>query len=75
MYRPPAGAFKAYLNAVEHAFGSDIDYAQLIKIYCNAPEHGEVRYAQRYVWELNGRLFLVSLILNMYQQVSLSVKI
>jgi hypothetical protein len=27
---------------VENAFGSEIDYAQLIKIYGNAPENGEV---------------------------------
>lgn len=36
---------KAYLNAVEDAFGSEVDYAQLVKIYGNAPEHGEVRYS------------------------------
>ena len=36
---------KAYLNAVEHAFGSEIDYAQLVKIYGNTPEGGEVRYS------------------------------
>lgn len=28
---------KAYLDAVEDAFGADIDYAQLIKLYGNAP--------------------------------------
>jgi hypothetical protein len=36
---------KAYLNAVENAFGAEIDYAQLVKIYGNAPENGEVRYS------------------------------
>lgn len=36
---------RAYLDAVEDAFGADIDYAQLIKIYGNAPEQGEVRYS------------------------------
>ncbi|MBP7828738.1 MAG: DDE-type integrase/transposase/recombinase [Kiritimatiellae bacterium] len=30
---------KAYLNAVEDAFGSEIDYAMLVKLYGNAPEH------------------------------------
>lgn len=30
--------FKAYLNAVEYAFGADIDFSQLVKIY---GEHGE----------------------------------
>ena len=29
---------KAYLEAVEGAFGGDIDYAMLVKIYGNAPE-------------------------------------
>jgi len=36
---------KAYLNAVEDAFGAQIDYAMLIKIYGNTPEGGEVRYS------------------------------
>ena len=30
---------------MEDAFGADIDYAQLIKIYGNAPEGAEVRYS------------------------------
>jgi len=34
---------KAYLEAVEGAFGADIDYAQLIKIY--GKEQEEVRYS------------------------------
>jgi IS1 family transposase len=36
---------KAYVQAVEDAFGCDIDYAMLVKIYGNAPEGGEVRYS------------------------------
>ncbi len=36
---------KAYLNAVEEAFGDDIDYAQLIKLYGNAPEAFKGRYS------------------------------
>ena len=36
---------KAYLDAVEDAFGAEVDYAQLIKIYGNVPEHGQVRYS------------------------------
>jgi IS1 family transposase len=36
---------KAYLNAVEDAFGSDIDYAQLVKIYGEAPEAFKGRYS------------------------------
>lgn len=35
---------KAYLDAVEGAFGGDIDYAMLIKMYGNAPET-EKRYS------------------------------
>lgn len=34
----------AYLQAVEEAFGSDVDYAQLVKIYGQAPE-GQRRYS------------------------------
>jgi hypothetical protein len=30
--------YAAYLEAVEGAFGADIDYAQLVKIYGAAPE-------------------------------------
>ena len=29
---------KAYLEAVEGAFGADVDYAQLIKLYGDVPE-------------------------------------
>jgi IS1 family transposase len=40
--------FRPYLYAVEDAFGADIDYAQLVKIY-GSPEksqyHAEVRYS------------------------------
>jgi len=36
---------RAYLTAVEDAFGSEIDYAQLQKIYGVAPEGPEVRYS------------------------------
>ena len=35
---------KAYLEAVEGAFGADIDYAMLIKLYGNAPESFKGRY-------------------------------
>ena len=35
---------KAYLEAVEGAFGGDVDYAQLIKIYGDAPKT-EARYS------------------------------
>lgn len=36
---------KAYLEAVEGAFGGDIDYAQLIKLYGAAPESAKGRYS------------------------------
>jgi IS1 family transposase len=36
---------RAYLNAVEDAFGADVDYAMLVKIYGVVPENGEVRYS------------------------------
>lgn len=36
---------KAYLSAVEDAFGSEIDYAMLVKIYGNDGRRGEVRYS------------------------------
>ncbi|MCW5557795.1 MAG: DDE-type integrase/transposase/recombinase [Verrucomicrobiae bacterium] len=36
---------KPYLQAVEDAFGSEIDYAMLIKIYGASPEGPEVRYS------------------------------
>jgi hypothetical protein len=29
---------KPYLEAIEGAFGGDIDYAVLVKIYCPSPE-------------------------------------
>jgi hypothetical protein len=35
---------KAYLNAVEEAFGADIDYVMLVKIYSETPgQHGPER--------------------------------
>ncbi len=35
----------AYLEAVEGAFGADVDYAQLIKIYGAAPDSAKGRYS------------------------------
>lgn len=36
---------KAYLTAVDKAFGNDIDYAQLIKMYGNSPSGKTTRYS------------------------------
>lgn len=36
---------KMYLSAVEEAFGGDVDFAQLQKIYANAPTGPETRYS------------------------------
>jgi IS1 family transposase len=36
---------KSYLEAVEGAFGADVDYAQLIKMYGNSPESAKGRYS------------------------------
>lgn len=36
---------KAYLNAVEDAFGSEVDYGQLVKLYGAAPEGAKGRYS------------------------------
>ena len=35
---------KAYLDAVEDAFGADVDYAQLVKLYGDAPDSSKGRY-------------------------------
>lgn len=35
----------AYLEAVDHTFGEDIDYAMLIKLYGAAPDGPEARYS------------------------------
>lgn len=36
---------KPYLQAVESAFGSNIDYAMLVKLYSNGPTGNETRYS------------------------------
>ena len=36
---------KAYLEAVEGAFGADVDYAQLVKLYGDAPDGAKGRYS------------------------------
>jgi len=36
---------KSYLEAIEGAFGAEVDYAQLVKIYGSAPESRKGRYS------------------------------
>ena len=36
---------KAYLTAVEDAFGADVDYAMLVKMYGRELVQGEARYS------------------------------
>ncbi len=36
---------KAYLSAIENAFGNEIDYAQLVKLYGASPESAKGRYS------------------------------
>ncbi len=36
---------KAYLIAVEEAFGAAVDFSQLVKLYGNRIENGEIRYS------------------------------
>jgi len=36
---------RAYLDAVEGAFGADVDYAQLVKLYGDVPEGAKGRYS------------------------------
>jgi IS1 family transposase len=36
---------RAYLEAIEGAFGGDVDYAQLVKLYGAAPESAKGRYS------------------------------
>ncbi|XHH03402.1 hypothetical protein RQ479_29600 [Mesorhizobium sp. ISC25] len=36
---------RAYLEAVEGAFGGDIDYAMLVKLYGSSPETAKGRYS------------------------------
>jgi hypothetical protein len=36
---------RAYLDAVEGAFGADVDYAQLVKLYGASPESAKGRYS------------------------------
>ncbi len=37
--------YKPYIDAVEQAFGIDVDYSQLIKVYGKEPESKQVRYS------------------------------
>ena len=43
--QPTSDGHKAYLEAVEGAFGGDVDYAQLVKLFGAAPESAKGRYS------------------------------
>ena len=45
-FRPPrtgTDGFKAYMNPIEEVFGTDVDYAMMIKVY--GGEQTETRYS------------------------------
>lgn len=50
----------AYLHAVDQVFGTEIDYAQLQKIYGAAPEGPQVRYSPQSAWALARRSLTAS---------------
>jgi IS1 family transposase len=39
-------ALRAYTNAIENAFGANVDYGQIIKTYGSEPVEGQRRYSQ-----------------------------
>jgi len=43
--QPTTDGHKAYLQAVDGAFGNYIDYAQLVKFYGNSPNGATTRYS------------------------------
>lgn len=63
-----------YLNAVEDAFGGDMDFSQIIKLYGNSPE-SEVRYSpQQNVRVLRLRELKAIQIVSMFLRAMLSGK-
>ncbi len=42
---PQDAAHRAYLEAGKSAFGADVDYAQLVKMYGSAPDSAKRRYS------------------------------
>lgn len=53
-----ADGFKPYVNAVEEAFGTDVDFAQLVKLYTDdepSPEEHRVRYKGAVKVSITGR--------------------
>ena len=44
------GGHKAYLEAIEGAFGGDVDYAQFVKLYGDAPGEGEALQPSHLRW-------------------------
>jgi IS1 family transposase len=49
--------YRVYLDAVENAFGADIDFAQLVKIYGNGGVEGVIKYSPApYIGEIKTRV-------------------
>lgn len=46
---------RAYLEAIEGAFGADVDYAQLVKLYGSSPESAKGRYSPAECTEIKKR--------------------
>jgi IS1 family transposase len=66
---------RAYLNAVEDAFGANVDYAMLNKIYGAAPEGAEVRYSPAICMGTKRAVITASRILTTSQRPTSSARI
>ena len=66
---------KAYLEAVEDAFGTEIDYAMLVKLYGKSPETPEKRYSPaKCAGSIKSTSYAEILIESIYQQAMLNGK-
>lgn len=62
-------------KAIEGAFGADVDYAQLVKLYRAAPESAKGRYSPVECTGSNKTNANVSLTSSMFKLAMLNVKI
>ena len=67
--------FRPYLEAIEGAFGSEVDYSMLVKIYGNDPTPQEVRYSPAVCMAVQYARIQGNPKRNMSQQVLQSAKI